>query len=153
MSNFITAEQRAAAERLYNIATRLQGIVMQKGESAGLGAHTMISAETEYQSFIKDLNLVTGMSFNAPESGAERGVRFGAMVASIDQLKQDNAQFLFHPMAHPKAMQKNKPDIIVRGEGEQVFLNFVKTVDDGTWACDRDAARSPRVSEVVNVRR
>ena len=88
MSDFISAEQRAAAERLYNIATRLQGIVMQKGESAGLDAHTMISAESEYNSFIKDLNLVTGMSFNAPEPTAERGIRFGAMVASMEQLKR-----------------------------------------------------------------
>jgi putrescine---pyruvate transaminase len=33
------------------------------------------------------------------------------------ELKSDNAKFLWHPMAHPKAMQANKPDIIHRGEG------------------------------------
>jgi anaerobic magnesium-protoporphyrin IX monomethyl ester cyclase len=30
-------------------------------------------------------------------------------------------------------------DVIVRGEGEQVFLNLVQAVDDGTWARDRQA--------------
>ncbi len=34
-----------------------------------------------------------------------------------DQLKADNAQFLWHPMAHPGAMKKTAPDIIARGEG------------------------------------
>jgi putrescine---pyruvate transaminase len=33
------------------------------------------------------------------------------------QLKSDNARYLWHPMAHPKAMLANKPDIIQRGEG------------------------------------
>ena len=32
-------------------------------------------------------------------------------------LKRDNAQFLWHPMAHPRAMKKSRPDIIARGEG------------------------------------
>jgi len=32
-------------------------------------------------------------------------------------------------------------DAIVRGEGEQVFLNFVTAVDDGTWARDRSAVK------------
>mgnify|MGYP000367201750 CR=1 FL=1 len=32
-------------------------------------------------------------------------------------------------------------DAIVRGEGEQVFLNFVRAVDDGQWARDRNAVR------------
>lgn len=35
----------------------------------------------------------------------------------IQQLKRDNAQFLWHPMAHPGAMKKTAPDIIARGEG------------------------------------
>jgi anaerobic magnesium-protoporphyrin IX monomethyl ester cyclase len=30
-------------------------------------------------------------------------------------------------------------DAVVRGEGEQVFLNFVRAVDDGSWARDRSA--------------
>jgi anaerobic magnesium-protoporphyrin IX monomethyl ester cyclase len=32
-------------------------------------------------------------------------------------------------------------DAIVRGEGEQVFLNFVTAVDDGSWARDRNTVR------------
>lgn len=36
---------------------------------------------------------------------------------SIEQLKQDNAEFQWHPMAHPAAMKKAKPDIVARGEG------------------------------------
>ncbi len=32
-------------------------------------------------------------------------------------------------------------DAIVRGEGEQVFLNFVRAVDDGSWARDRNSVR------------
>ena len=43
------------------------------------------------------------------------------MTHDIAQLKQDNAQYLFHPMAHPGAMQKNRPDIIARGEGCRVW--------------------------------
>jgi anaerobic magnesium-protoporphyrin IX monomethyl ester cyclase len=32
-------------------------------------------------------------------------------------------------------------DAIVRGEGEQVFLNLVRAVDDGTWSADRGAVK------------
>ncbi len=32
-------------------------------------------------------------------------------------------------------------DCVVRGEGEQVFLNFVRAVDDGQWARDRMSVR------------
>jgi adenosylmethionine-8-amino-7-oxononanoate aminotransferase len=38
-------------------------------------------------------------------------------MSPLDQLKRDNAQFLWHPMAHPGAMKKTAPDIIARGEG------------------------------------
>ena len=34
-----------------------------------------------------------------------------------EQLKRDNARYLWHPMAHPRAMKAQPPDIIVRGEG------------------------------------
>ena len=34
-----------------------------------------------------------------------------------DQLKADNAQYIWHPMAHPGAMKKSTPDIIAKGEG------------------------------------
>ena len=58
-------------------------------------------------------------------------------MSSIEQLKQDNAQFLFHPMAHPRAMQKNKPDIIARGEGCWVWdVDGHKMLDGvaGLWS-------------------
>jgi anaerobic magnesium-protoporphyrin IX monomethyl ester cyclase len=32
-------------------------------------------------------------------------------------------------------------DAVVRGEGEQVFLNFVRAVDDGSWAQDHHCVR------------
>jgi anaerobic magnesium-protoporphyrin IX monomethyl ester cyclase len=32
-------------------------------------------------------------------------------------------------------------DVVVRGEGEQVFLNLVRAIDDGTWADDRSAVK------------
>jgi anaerobic magnesium-protoporphyrin IX monomethyl ester cyclase len=32
-------------------------------------------------------------------------------------------------------------DAVVRGEGEQVFLNLVKAIDDGSWARDRQSVR------------
>jgi anaerobic magnesium-protoporphyrin IX monomethyl ester cyclase len=32
-------------------------------------------------------------------------------------------------------------DAVVRGEGEQVFLNFVTAVEDGSWARDRNSVR------------
>ncbi|MEO6273259.1 MAG: aminotransferase class III-fold pyridoxal phosphate-dependent enzyme [Rhodoferax sp.] len=61
------------------------------------------------------------------------------MTTNIDQLKQDNAQYLWHPMAHPKAMQKNKPDIIARGEGCWVWdIDGHKMLDGmaGLWSCN-----------------
>jgi putrescine---pyruvate transaminase len=38
-------------------------------------------------------------------------------MSTPDELKRDNAQYLWHPMAHPGAMKKTAPDIIARGEG------------------------------------
>jgi putrescine aminotransferase len=40
-----------------------------------------------------------------------------------DDLKRDNARFLWHPMAHPRAMKAEgaRPDIIARGEGCRVW--------------------------------
>ena len=40
---------------------------------------------------------------------------------TTEQLKADNAQYLWHPMAHPAAMKKSRPDIIARGEGVWVW--------------------------------
>ncbi|HSV36695.1 aminotransferase class III-fold pyridoxal phosphate-dependent enzyme [Ramlibacter sp. WS9] len=59
------------------------------------------------------------------------------MKTGIDQLKQDNAQYLFHPMAHPQAMQKTKPDIIARGEGCWIWdIDGHKMIDGvaGLWS-------------------
>lgn len=39
------------------------------------------------------------------------------MTADHAALKDDNARFLWHPMAHPRAMRETRPDIVVRGEG------------------------------------
>ncbi|MFM2120265.1 MAG: hypothetical protein RL722_1733, partial [Pseudomonadota bacterium] len=41
--------------------------------------------------------------------------------SDIARLKQDNGQYLWHPMAHPGAMKKSAPDIIVRGKGCTVW--------------------------------
>jgi putrescine---pyruvate transaminase len=63
--------------------------------------------------------------------------RRNLMTTDIDQLKQDNAQYLFHPMAHPAAMQKNRPDIIARGEGCWVWdIDGHKMIDGvaGLWS-------------------
>jgi putrescine---pyruvate transaminase len=56
---------------------------------------------------------------------------------SIEQLKADNAEFLWHPMAHPAAMKKAKPDIVARGEGCWIWdVDGHKLLDGvgGLWA-------------------
>ena len=58
-------------------------------------------------------------------------------MSSIDQLKADNAEFLWHPMAHPAAMKKAKPDIVARGEGCWIWdVDGHKLLDGvgGLWA-------------------
>jgi len=40
---------------------------------------------------------------------------------STAELKLANARHLWHPMAHPKAMQQTPPDIIARGEGSWIW--------------------------------
>lgn len=57
--------------------------------------------------------------------------------AQRETLKQDNAKYLWHPMAHPKAMQASKPDIIARGEGCWIWdIDGHKLLDGvgGLWA-------------------
>lgn len=59
------------------------------------------------------------------------------MSDTIAQLKQDNAKFLFHPMAHPRAMQQTQPDIIARGEGCWIWdVDGHKMIDGvaGLWS-------------------
>jgi putrescine---pyruvate transaminase len=59
------------------------------------------------------------------------------MTSDIARLKQDNAQYLFHPMAHPAAMRKTRPDIIARGEGCWIWdVDGHKMIDGvaGLWS-------------------
>ena len=59
------------------------------------------------------------------------------MSDSIDDLKRDNAQYLWHPMAHPQAMRAQRPDIIARGEGCWVWdIDGHKLLDGvaGLWS-------------------
>lgn len=56
---------------------------------------------------------------------------------TTEQLKQDNAEYLWHPMAHPGAMKKSKPDIVARGEGCWIWdVDGRKLLDGvgGLWA-------------------
>ena len=58
-------------------------------------------------------------------------------MSSIEQLKQDNAEYQWHPMAHPAAMKKAKPDIVARGEGCWIWdVDGHKLLDGvgGLWA-------------------
>ena len=58
-------------------------------------------------------------------------------MSTIEQLKQDNAEFQWHPMAHPAAMKKSKPDIVARGEGCWIWdVDGHKMLDGvgGLWA-------------------
>ena len=58
---------------------------------------------------------------------------------NTQQLQDDNARYLWHPMAHPLAMQKSKPDIISRGEGSWVWdVHGHKMLDGvgGLWSCN-----------------
>jgi len=74
------------------------------------------------------------------------------MTSRIEQLKQDNAQYLWHPMAHPKAMQKTKPDIIVRGEGCWVWdVDGHKMIDGvaGLWSSNLGHSNKPVRDAIV----
>ncbi len=58
-------------------------------------------------------------------------------MTDIARLKQDNAQYLWHPMAHPGAMKKSAPDIIARGEGCWIWdVDGHKLIDGvaGLWS-------------------
>lgn len=58
-------------------------------------------------------------------------------MSTIEQLKQDNAEYLWHPMAHPAAMKKSRPDIVARGEGCWIWdVDGHKMLDGvgGLWA-------------------
>jgi adenosylmethionine-8-amino-7-oxononanoate aminotransferase len=58
-------------------------------------------------------------------------------MSHIDQLKANNAQHLWHPMAHPGAMKKSTPDIIAKGDGCYIWdVDGHKMLDGvgGLWA-------------------
>lgn len=54
-------------------------------------------------------------------------------------LHDDNARYVWHPMAHPKAMQTERPNIIARGEECWVWdVDGHKLLDGvaGLWSCN-----------------
>jgi adenosylmethionine-8-amino-7-oxononanoate aminotransferase len=58
---------------------------------------------------------------------------------SKDELRKANAQRIWHPMAHPRAMREAPPDIIVRGEGSWIWdIDDHKLVDGvgGLWSAN-----------------
>ncbi len=70
---------------------------------------------------------------------------------SADQLKAANARHLWHPMAHPKAMQETPPDIIVRGEGSWIWdVDGHRLVDGvgGLWSANLGFGR-PEIRDAV----
>jgi putrescine aminotransferase len=61
------------------------------------------------------------------------------MTTTPEILKRDNAQYLWHPMAHPGAMKKAAPDMIARGEGCWIWdIDGHKMLDGvgGLWAAN-----------------
>ncbi len=57
--------------------------------------------------------------------------------AQRHDLERDNALYLWHPMAHPKAMKAQRPDIIAKGEGCWVWdIDGHKLLDGvaGLWS-------------------
>ena len=74
------------------------------------------------------------------------------MENTTQQLKQDNAQYLWHPMAHPRAMKADKPDIIARGEGCWVWdVDGHKMLDGvaGLWSCNLGHSCKPVRDAIV----
>ena len=43
------------------------------------------------------------------------------MHATLDQIRADNARYMFHPMADPKAVKAQPPLIVERAEGVYVW--------------------------------
>ncbi|MGM9426352.1 aminotransferase class III-fold pyridoxal phosphate-dependent enzyme [Hydrogenophaga sp. MI9] len=73
-------------------------------------------------------------------------------MSSIEQLKQDNAEFQWHPMAHPAAMKKAKPDIVARGEGCWIWdVDGHKMLDGvgGLWASNLGHSAKPVRDAIV----
>jgi len=73
-------------------------------------------------------------------------------VSEIEDLKRDNAQYLWHPMAHPQAMKKTRPDIIARGEGCWVWdVDGHKMLDGvaGLWSSNLGHSCKPVRDAIV----
>lgn len=73
---------------------------------------------------------------------------------AIDRLKRDNALYLWHPMAHPKAMKSegSRPDIIARGEGCWVWdIDGHKLLDGvaGLWSSNLGHSCKPVRDAIV----
>lgn len=69
-------------------------------------------------------------------------------------LKRNNAQYLWHPMAHPKAMKAEggQADIIARGDGCHVWdIDGHKLLDGvaGLWSCNPGHSCKPVRDAVV----
>lgn len=74
------------------------------------------------------------------------------MTMSPAELKQANARHLWHPMAHPKAMQKEPPDIIARGEGSWIWdVDGHRLIDGvaGLWTVNLGFGRKEIRNAVV----
>jgi putrescine---pyruvate transaminase len=71
---------------------------------------------------------------------------------SIENLKRDNAQYLWHPMAHPRLMKNERPDIIARGEGCWVWdVDGHKLLDGvaGLWSSNLGHSCKPVRDAIV----
>ncbi|MFT3818992.1 MAG: aminotransferase class III-fold pyridoxal phosphate-dependent enzyme [Rubrivivax sp.] len=58
---------------------------------------------------------------------------------NTEELKATNAQYLWHPMAHPQGMRDAPPDIIARGEGSWIWdVDGHKMIDGvgGLWSAN-----------------
>ena len=61
------------------------------------------------------------------------------------ELKAANAQYLWHPMAHPQGMRDAPPDIIARGEGSWIWdIDGHKMIDGvgGLWSANLGFGRT-----------
>lgn len=71
---------------------------------------------------------------------------------SKEELKANNARYLWHPMAQPKAMRETPPDIIARGEGSWIWdIDGHKMVDGvgGLWSANLGFGRTEIRDAVV----
>jgi len=102
-----------------------------------IDAMTHDIGEDELRARIADLNPdIVGCTAITPSIyKAERALEIAREAApdAVTVLGGVHATFMF------KQVLSEAPhvDVIVRGEGEEVFLDFVRAVDDGRWSSDR----------------